>query len=115
MRVDPGERRPGTVGQPLPGVIVKVAPLPAEADEVTEDNFVEGDPAASSGLHVLLCLIHLSKCCTIYGLSLCNFLRCIVLVTVWLWYLRHACMTMHGFVCPSIHNTIMVHHTSAGA
>ena len=55
MRVNSGERRPGTVGQPLPGVIVKVAPLPAEADEATEGNLVEGDPAAASGLHVLLC------------------------------------------------------------
>lgn len=42
-----GERRPGTVGQPLPGVSVKVAPLPAEADEVTDSDVVEGGSLSS--------------------------------------------------------------------
>lgn len=39
-----GDRRPGTVGLPLPGVSVKVAPLPEDADEEQQegDNFVQG-------------------------------------------------------------------------
>ena len=42
-----GERRPGTVGQPLPGVSVKVAPLPADADEATDSDVVEGGSLSS--------------------------------------------------------------------
>ena len=39
-----GERRPGTVGLPLPGVTVKVAPVPEDAKEGQHDgaNFHEG-------------------------------------------------------------------------
>ena len=43
-RLNAGERRPGTVGEPLPGVSVKVAHLPAGAEEGKEEDedFVEG-------------------------------------------------------------------------
>lgn len=38
-----GERRPGTVGLPLPGVTVKVAPVPEDAKEGQQHaNFHEG-------------------------------------------------------------------------
>ena len=39
-----GERRPGTVGLPLPGVTVKVAAVPEDAKESRQDgaNFHEG-------------------------------------------------------------------------
>ena len=40
-----GERRPGTVGLPLPGVTVKVAAVPEDAQESRQDgaNFHEGN------------------------------------------------------------------------
>ena len=54
-----GERRPGTVGQPLPGVSVKVAPLPADADEATDSDVVEGGSLSS----------RMSGSCTSYSLA----------------------------------------------
>ncbi len=39
-----GDRRPGTVGVPLPGITVKVAPLPEESDQDKQNSaeFVDG-------------------------------------------------------------------------
>lgn len=44
-----GERRPGTVGLPLPGVSVKVAPLSDDAEDAKQDSadYHEGSVAST--------------------------------------------------------------------
>ncbi len=44
FRLSSGDRRPGTVGVPLPGITVKVAPLPEESDQDKQNSaeFVDG-------------------------------------------------------------------------